>query len=103
MLKITLHDSAREFRLKLEGRLSGLWVHELEQCWLTASSTTEGRKTVLDLREVDFIDSEGQTVLARMHRRGVELVAGTPLIRAVLDEVCQPSACVTVGKAGSST
>ena len=103
MLKITLHDSAAEFRLKLEGRLSGLWVHELEQCWQTAASTTHGRKSVVDLREVDFIDPDGQALLANMHRHGVELVAVTPLIRAVLDEVCQGSACATVGKAGSIT
>src|ERR1017187_2255820 len=65
MLKITLHDSAREFRLKLEGRLSGPWVHELEQCWMTASSTTHGRNTVLDLGEVDFVDLAGESLLAR--------------------------------------
>jgi len=103
MLKITLHDSAHEFRLKLEGRLSGLWVRELEQCWRTATSTTYGRKSVLDLGEVDFVDPEGEALLAIMHRQGVEILAETPLIRAVLDEVCQGSACATVGKAGSST
>src|SRR6266567_3425581 len=75
MLKITLHDSAREFRLKLEGRLSGLWVHELEQCWKTARSTTEGRKTVLDLGEVDFVDPAAESLLSQMHSAGVELVA----------------------------
>ena len=78
MLKITLHDSARELQLKLEGRLSGLWVHELEQCWQTASSTTQGRKTVVDLGEVDFVDPAGESLLARMHAQGVELVAVTP-------------------------
>ena len=65
MLKITLHDSADEFRLKLEGRLSGLWVRELEQCWQTATSTTQGRKTVLDL--VKWISSipRARSLLAR--------------------------------------
>ena len=103
MLKITLHDSAREFRLKLEGRLSGLWVHELEQCWNTASSTTHGRKTVLDLGEVDFVDPAGESLLARMHAEGAELVALTPLIRAVLQEICHAPPCGRVGKAGSTT
>ena len=70
MLKITLHDSAGEFRLKLEGRLSGLWVHELEQCWKTASSTTHGRKTVVDLGEVDFVDPAGESLLAAHARPG---------------------------------
>ena len=102
MLKITLHDSALEFRMTLEGRLSGLWVQELEQCWKTASSTTRDRKTVLDLGEVDFVDPAGEALLARMHAQGVELVAVTPLIRAMLQEICHAPACGTVGKAGST-
>ena len=100
MLKITLHDSAQEFRLKLEGRLSGLWVQELEQCWKTASSTTHGRKTILDLGEVDFVDPAGESLLEHMHAEGVELTAVTPLICAVLQEICRAPACGTVGKAG---
>jgi anti-anti-sigma regulatory factor len=102
MLKITLHDSARELRLKLEGRLSGLWVNELEQCWKTASSTTHGRKTILDLGEVDFVDPAGESLLAQMHGQGVELVAVTPLIRAVLQEICHPPPCGRVEKVGST-
>ena len=101
MLKITLHDSAGEFRLKLEGRLSGPWVNELEQCWKTASSTTHGRKTVLDLGEVDFVDPAGESLLARMHAEDVELAAVTPLIRAVVRECCRAPACGTVEKVGS--
>lgn len=102
MLKITLHDSAREFRLKLEGRLSGPWVPELEQCWKTAASTTRGRKTVLDLEEVDFVDPAGELLLESMHAAGVELTGVTPLICALLRDVCRAHACGTVGKAGST-
>jgi anti-anti-sigma regulatory factor len=102
MLKITLHDSAGEFRLKLEGRLSGLWVHELEQCWKTASSTTRGRKTVVDLGEVDFVDPAGESLLGQMHAQGVELLAVTPLIRALLLEICHAPPCGTVEKVGST-
>src|SRR5664279_46495 len=103
MLKITLHDSAREFRLKLEGRLSGPWVKELEQCWKTARSTTQDRKTVVDLGEVDFVDPAGETLLASLHAQGVELVAVTPLICAVLQEICRSPACGTLGKASSTS
>ena len=102
MLKITLHDSAREFRLKLEGRLSGLWVQELEQVWKTARSTTHGRRTVLDLGEVDFVDPAGESLLAHMHAEGFELAAVTPLIQALVREICQAPACGTVGKVGST-
>jgi hypothetical protein len=88
MLKITLHDSASELRFKLEGRLSGPWVGELRQCWQTAQSTTQDRRTVLDLGELDFVDPEGQTLLEDMHRQGVKLAAMTPFIRAIVEEIC---------------
>jgi anti-anti-sigma regulatory factor len=96
MLKITLHDSARELRFKLEGKLSGLWVQELKQSWKTAASTTEGRSTVVDLTDVDFVDDEGESLLTSMHQEGVRLIADTPMIRAMVDEVCGRQRCATV-------
>ena len=96
MLKITLHDSASALRFKLEGRLSGPWVGELRQCWQTARSTTKNRKTVLDLAELDFVDPQGQSLLEEMHRQGVTLVAMSPLIRAIVDDVYRSRRCDTV-------
>jgi anti-anti-sigma regulatory factor len=96
MLKITLLDSARELRFRLEGKLSGLWVGELRQCWTTASSTTAGRRTVVDLREVDFVDDDGEALLGDMHAGGVELHAATPFIRAIVERISRASRCATV-------
>jgi hypothetical protein len=84
MLKITLHDTASELRLRLEGRLAGLWVQELGQCWHTAASTTAGRKTVVDLREVDFVDEDGMALLGEMSGAGVKFLASTPLMKDTL-------------------
>ena len=103
MLKITLHDSARELRFKLEGKLTGLWVAELRQCWRTAASTTSGRRTVLDLDEVDFVCSEGQSLIAEMHTEGVRLMAATPVPRAVVEEIRRNARCVTVEEKPSQT
>jgi ABC-type transporter Mla MlaB component len=96
MLRITIHDSARELRIKLEGKLSGLWVEELRQCWRTASSTTTGRTTSLDLNEVDFVDADGQSLLSEMHGQGVRLDAASPLIQALVQEGVGRVACATV-------
>jgi hypothetical protein len=96
MLRITLHDSARELRIKLEGKLSGPWVEELRQCWRTASSTTGGRITSLDLSDVDFVDADGQSLLSEMHQCGVRLEAATPLIRALVEEGLGRPGCATV-------
>ena len=87
MLKITLHDSARELRFRLEGKLSGPWVGELRQCWETASSTTAGRRTTLDLREVEFVDAPGEDLLCDMSRQGVQLQASTPFMQAIIDQI----------------
>jgi ABC-type transporter Mla MlaB component len=96
MLKITLHDSAEELRFRLEGRLSGAWVGELRQCWLTAQSTVHSRRTTLDLGEVDYVDADGQALLAEMFQHGVHLKAITPLIREVVQEIERGSRCATV-------
>jgi ABC-type transporter Mla MlaB component len=96
MLRITIHDSSRELRMKLEGKLSGPWVEELRQCWRTASSTTAGRATALDLGEVDFVDSGGQALLGEMYRQGVRFEAATPLIQVLVDEGVGCPACATV-------
>ena len=98
MLKITLLDSAEELRFRLEGRLSGAWVGELRQCWLTAQSTIRDRKTSVDLRDVDYVDSDGQVLLNQMHRKGVGLLAVTPLIRELVQEI-ECGRCATVEEA----
>jgi anti-anti-sigma regulatory factor len=96
MLKITLHDSANELRFRLEGRLCGAWVSELRQCWLTAQSTAHNRKTTVDLGEVDYVDAEGQSVLAEMFRNGAGLKAVTPLIRGMVQEIERSGRYATV-------
>jgi anti-anti-sigma regulatory factor len=100
MLKITLHDYQASLLFVLEGRLCGPWVGELRQCWQTAASTLHSRTATVDLKEVDFVDGEGQALLAEMQKAGVRLRAGSPLIRALLPRECairgDQSGCATV-------
>lgn len=96
MLKITLHDSADEFRFRLEGKLSGPWVHELRQCWETASSTTGGRRTTVDLCDVDFVDAPGEELLCDMSRRGVHLHATTPFMQSIVEGIASRAGYVRV-------
>jgi anti-anti-sigma regulatory factor len=87
MLRVTIHDSAREFRVHLEGRLAGPWVQEAAHCWETARSTIAGRTVVVDLRDVDFVDSEGEQLLVLMHRQGVKLRAVSPMMTHLIEEI----------------
>ncbi len=96
MLKITLHDHPNQLRFRLEGKLAGAWVSELRQCWQTATSTTQGRSVSLDLSEVDFVDADGQALLADMVRQGVHLKAVTPFIRSLVAEIERAARYATV-------
>ncbi|MGD0873070.1 MAG: hypothetical protein ABSB88_26285 [Bryobacteraceae bacterium] len=101
MLKITLHDHPSQLRFRLEGKLAGAWVSELRQCWQTATSTTQGRVISLDLGEVDFVDAEGQALLADMVRHGVHLKAVTPFIRSLVAEIERAARYATVEESPS--
>lgn len=89
MLRITRQESAQASIFKLEGKLSGPWVRELEQSWQNASPGLEGRQVVVDLSQVSFIDAEGKGLLGRMHEQGVRFLACTPLNKAILDKIQQ--------------
>ena len=101
MLKISLHDSSRDLRFRLEGRLSGAWVKELRQCWLTAQSTVGDRKTILDLGEVDYVDADGQSLLKDMYRQGIALQGTSPLIRELVHEIEKAGRYATVEEASA--
>jgi anti-anti-sigma regulatory factor len=87
MLRITIHDSPSEFRLQLEGRLAGPWVREVELCWQTAQSTVRNRMVIVDLRDVDFVDSAGERLLAALHQQGAKLLAAGPMTKHLVAEI----------------
>ncbi len=92
MLRITANDSPRVLTFRLEGRLEGPWVRELEQCW---RSTLDGanRPTVcVDLTGVTYIDAAGKARLAAMHEQGAEFIAGDCVTKAVVAEIVEESA-----------
>ncbi len=87
MLRITVLDNSGLLTFRLEGRLAGPWVRELENCW--QSTQVSQRKPVLrfDLTGVTFVDSAGKAFLATRHAQGAELVASGCLMRAVVAEI----------------
>ncbi len=83
MLRITVHENARELRLHLEGRLAGPWVEEVERCWASAAPGVSGRAVTVDLREVDFVDPAGERLLGELHRQGARFSTGCPFMRCL--------------------
>ena len=75
MLRISVEDGPRQVTLRLEGRLSGIWVKELEDAWRETESTRHGRPLSLDVSAVEHVDQAGEYLLALVARRGVRLIA----------------------------
>ena len=87
MLKITIHDGAKMFRLQLEGRLATAWVTELEQCWKTAASTLDSKVLLVNLDDVSFVDGSGMALLGDLHRAGAKFTASTPYQKEIVAEI----------------
>jgi anti-anti-sigma regulatory factor len=86
MLKITRHISTGSRHLKLEGRLIGPWVNELEQAW-NGLKQSEGGTIVVDLTGITFIEDNGKQLLSRMWREGAELIATGCCNRPIVEQI----------------
>lgn len=86
MLKITTLTNAESTVLRLEGRLAGTWVQELETCWDLTVDTTNYPLSV-DLSAVTFVDSDGKDLLRRIHQQGATLVASGCLTSCIVNEI----------------
>jgi hypothetical protein len=75
VLKITNTGTATEQKWILCGQLSGPWVAELKSNWETTSLESHGRRRLVDLTDVTFIDECGEIVLRAMSSEGAEFVA----------------------------
>jgi len=86
MLKITFQDTPDHTTVKLEGKLSGPWVEELERSW-TEHSPRASENVIIDLSDVTYIDPEGKRLLARMMDKGVCFEGTHLMTKYVIDEI----------------
>ena len=77
MLKISQTELAHHaVILRLEGRVVGPWVTQLQKS--CEEVLTEGRSVKLHLGEVDFLDAQAVTLLSGLRSRGVSLLECPP-------------------------
>lgn len=89
MLKITTLTNAESTVLRLEGRLAGPWVQELELCWDSTVGMTTNHSLSVDLSAVTYVDSVGKDLLKKIHRQGAKLIASGCLTRCLVNEIVQ--------------
>jgi hypothetical protein len=92
MMRITVEDAPRALTFRLEGRLAGPWVRELEECWRDALAGRREPVLRVDLRDVTSIDAAGRACLAALHRQGAELLTADCLMKAVVAEIISSAA-----------
>ena len=90
MLKITTLTDKESITFKLEGRLAGPWVQELERCWVsTVVGTRKRHPFSMDLSAVTYVDSGGKDLLKKIHQQGAKLVASGCLTNCIVREISQ--------------
>jgi anti-anti-sigma regulatory factor len=87
MLKITLIQNSQPPTLKLEGRLTGPWVSELQQSWNDILKRGLGKSAVVDLSDVTFISSEGKQLLTSLIQEGANLQSHTLMTQFILNQI----------------
>jgi len=89
MLRITADDEPRVVSFRLEGRLEGPWVKELEHCWHGMVARAGTPQLRVDLTGVTFVDAAGKAQLTAMHRQGAEFIAVDCLTTAIVAEITE--------------
>jgi hypothetical protein len=88
MLRITTEKNGTLTKFRLEGKLKGAWVTELEHCWAYARSTRPETEYSVELGDVDFVDESGRALLSSMVAQGVTLLTnGNFLIACLVEEI----------------
>ena len=87
MLRITVLDNSNSTVLKLEGKLAGPWVDELEKSWNSVALSAKTGQLAVDLCNVTFVDIRGKVLLTKMHLAGVGLLAAGPMTRYIIDKI----------------
>ncbi|MGH9353466.1 MAG: hypothetical protein ACRD2G_15120 [Terriglobia bacterium] len=87
MLRITLLRESVPPTLKLEGKLSGPWVPELEHSWREIQRHGLVGSVPIDLSDVSFISSEGKTLLKVMFQQGANLQSRSLMTRFIINQI----------------
>lgn len=83
MFRITpMSEDGQTVHLKVEGRVVGDWVPELDQ--VCGSCLSQNKKVVLDFTEVTFMDRRGVNVLKGLLRERVQITGASLITQALL-------------------
>lgn len=96
MFKISIVDTTTERKIVLEGKLVSPWTAEVESTGRSAAADLEGRRLVVDLRNLTLISPEGEDALLSLMRNGAKFFSGDVLTKHVLKQLARKCRCEEV-------
>lgn len=87
MLRITIDEAPAAVTLRLEGKLIGPWVKEVEECWRKVFTSLGHRTMLVDLSAVSFVDTAGRSLLSRMHLAGFRLAGSGTMTSYLVQQI----------------
>jgi anti-anti-sigma regulatory factor len=94
MFRATVEHHGELVTLRIEGRLSGPCLAELENCWRQMADKNGSRHMIIELREVTFVSSEGKQLLEKLCRAGAQLTGDGLMTRALVEQITHSVAAI---------
>ena len=89
MFRATVEHDGALVTLRIEGRLSGPCLAELENCWRQMLHANGSHRIVVDPKEVTFVSSQGKQLLERLCRAGAQLTGDGLMTRALVEQITE--------------
>lgn len=92
MLRITVEEREETETIKLEGKIAGLWVEELNRTWHALTPSLGRKQLELDMRGVGFVDNRGRQLLREIYQQtNACFLADSPLMQYFANEAMRQS------------
>ena len=93
MFRISIIETPGQRRLVLEGKLVSPWTAEVQNAWRDAGEQLQGRKLVIDLRNVTLISADGENMLYELMKDGAKFSCADVLTKHVLKRLARRNHC----------
>ena len=93
MFRISIVEGRAQRRLVLEGKLVAPWTAEVENAFRNAGEQLDGRKLVIDLRNVTLISPDGENTLSELMKEGAKFACADVLTKHVLQRLARRNRC----------
>jgi len=86
-------ETKAQRKLVLEGKLIAPWTQDVESAWHNAQEHPDGRKLIVDLRNVTLIGRDGENTLLHLMRGGASFRGCGVLTKHLLKQLARRCRC----------